>query len=332
MKQPLFIIVGFLAAYSSCFVHSSVAASAATFEGRISAVSARGGPPVPLLYTIGTNFLRVEMTDTNWPNAIDLLDRDSGQMTLVYPHNGTFVRLRTAANNSSGAPPGFPTPPGGLPPGIGPQSRSAAPVAPAMPVQPQMPGPPQNLPPGIGPTNRPGMPGMPAMPAPPGGFPPGLGPQAQAPAPPSRPTMPIMPAMPGNSGMRRMPVMPMMPDGLELQATGEKSTLLGYPCERYEIKQRADTMEIWATDQLLPFQPYLPAEPPGFGPPMIEEQWSKVVTVKKLFPLRASLRAENGVERYRFEVQSITPAKLTENDYKGFQPPEGYVEVQPRPF
>ena len=332
MKKLAYVYLGFLAAHCTVFVHRSVADSAPAFEGRISAVSGRGGQPVPVLYTIGTNCIRVEMTDTNWPNAIDILDRNSGQMTLVFPHNGSFVRFSVRTSNSSTPPPGFPPMPAGLPPGIGPQARANMPAAPARPVPPQMPMPPQGLPPGIGPTNLHGMPAMPAMPAPPGGLPPGIGPQAQAPGAAVAPAAPNMPGMPGNPGMASMPAMPMMPEGMELQATGEKTNLLGYPCERYDIQQHGEAMEIWATDQLPPFQAYLPNQPPSFGPPMIEEQWAKLVTARKLFPLRATLRADNGVERYRFEVQSITPGKLTENDYKRFQPPEGYVEIQPRTF
>lgn len=119
---------------------------------------------------------------------------------------------------------------------------------------------------------------------------------------------------------------------LELRATGEKSNILNYSCERYEIKQRGQTMEIWATDELSPFIAYLPNQPPSIGPPMIDRQWSSAFAGKNLFPLRASLRMENGVERYHFEVQSITPGKLTKDDLRGFQPPDGYVELQPRPF
>ena len=130
-----------------------------------------------------------------------------------------------------------------------------------------------------------------------------------------------------------MPVMPLPPGGgLELKATGEETNLLGYTCERYEIKQFGQTMEIWATDQLLPFQAYLPSQPPRMGPPRIEVAWSDLLAAKKLFPLLASLRFANGVERYHFEVQSITPAKLTDQEAKHFQTPADYAELQPRPF
>jgi len=129
-----------------------------------------------------------------------------------------------------------------------------------------------------------------------------------------------------------MPAMPMPGEAIELRATGEKTNLLDFACEQFEIKQRGEVMEIWATDALLPFQPYVPNQPPRFGPRMIEEQWAGLLTAKKLFPLRASLHFENGAERYRFEVQSVVPQKLTKEDLKLFQPPEGYFEIEPLPF
>jgi len=136
--------------------------------------------------------------------------------------------------------------------------------------------------------------------------------------------------------MPQMPAMPMMPppmmEKVELKATGEKTNLLGFACEKFEIKQRGETMEIWATDQMLPFQNYVRNQPHRFGPRMIEEQWGGLLTAKKLFPLRASLRFDNGSERFRFEVQSVTPQKLTDDDAKLFQPPTNYFEIQPLPF
>jgi len=130
-----------------------------------------------------------------------------------------------------------------------------------------------------------------------------------------------------------MPAMPMMPmERIELKATGEKTNLLGFACEKFEIKQRGEVVEIWATDQLLPFQNYVRNQPPRFGPRMIEEQWAGLLTAKKLFPVRASLHFENGPERYRFELQFVTPEKLRDEDMKLFQPPDGYFEIQPLPF
>jgi hypothetical protein len=196
-----------------------------------------------------------------------------------------------------------------------------------MPGMPAMPGPPQGLPPGIGPQAQPDRdipmaPARPDMPMPPGGLPPGIGPQAGGSGMSSRPEMPAMPAMPM-----------MAPEmALELKATGQQTNLLGYDCQRYEISQHGQTLEIWATDQLLPFQTYVTAEPHRFGPPIIEEQWGQLLTAKRLFPLSAVLRIGNGMERYRFTVQSVTPRKLSATEKAGFVPPENYVELQAPPF
>ena len=132
--------------------------------------------------------------------------------------------------------------------------------------------------------------------------------------------------------MPRMPK-PMIPNAKpELQSTGQKTNLLGFDCEQFELKQRGETLEIWATDQLFPYQPYLQNQPHRFGPQRIEEQWPGMLTSRKLFPLLASLRYDNGAERFRFEVQSVTPQKLTEEEAQLFQPPAGWFEIQPLPF
>jgi len=301
------------------------------FEGHISATVVRGGETQTFLYTVGTNELRVERGETDRPYAKDIVNLDTGDITLVYPHNRSFVRLEASTPKASAPPPGLPAMPS-MPVGVGPLTQN------------------------IGPTNLAGMPvmaQMPAMPASPNRLPPGIGPQAgnNSPAPgmPQMPSgMPAMPQMPSGMGAGMsagMPSMPMMPrpmmESIELKAIGGKTNLLGFLCERYEIKQRDEVMEIWATDQLLPFQPYLPSQPPRFGPRMVEEQWSELLRARKLFPLLAVLRQERsastpggtpvaGPERLRFEVKSVTPGKITDDAL--FQPPPDYQEVRPLPF
>ena len=71
-----------------------IAPSAFGFEGRINAVMIRGNQTDALLYTVDTNFLRVEMTATNRPNPVDILDRNTGELTLLFPNNRSFVRLK----------------------------------------------------------------------------------------------------------------------------------------------------------------------------------------------------------------------------------------------
>jgi len=250
------------------------------FEGSISAVISRGGQNEYLLYTVGTNFLRVENTATNEPDPVDFLDRHTGELTLLFPNNHSFLRLKPKEN--SPAPGSLPPPPDGF--------RASAP-----------PNLPASAPSAIGPTNLPGMPAAPSLPG-----------------------QPVMPAMP------MMPPLPM--ETLELHDLGEKTNLLGFVCEHYQLKQRGETMEIWATDQLLPFQKYMRNEPPRFGPRLLEEEWGDLLTTKKLFPLLASLRTRVGAERWHFEVQAVTPRKLRVEEMKLFQPPDGYVEVEPLPF
>lgn len=157
----------------------------------------------------------------------------------------------------------------------------------------------------------------------------------QAPQVPNMPALPLRvgpqsgagaPAMP----MPMMPPMPMQP--VELAAMGDTTNLLGYPCARYEIKQRDEVMEIWATDQLLPFQPYLQNQPRRFGPQMMEEQWGRLLKSKKLFPLLAVLMFQNGAERFRFQVTEIKAETIDDKDGSLSQPPPDYQEIQPLPF
>lgn len=232
-----------------------VGRSAAAFEGRVTAAITRDGQATPLLYTAGTNDLRVEVTAADRPNPVNLLDLPSGEMTLLFPNNRSFVRLKAATENSATPPPGAPAPPG------------------------------------VGPANLPGMPAA----------------------------MPMMP--------------PPMMEKMELTATGDKTNLLGLACDRFRIKQRGETMEIWATNELFPFRPYHQNQSRRFGPQMIEETWGDLLKAKKLFPLLAILKFDNGAERYRFEVQSVAPEEIKPGDAeKLFQPPPDYQEVQSSPF
>lgn len=310
MKTKL-LLLSLVSAFS--LQPSALVSAAPAFEGHIQAVTTQGSETTPLLYTVGTNQLRIEVTATNRPHPVDLVNLSSGALTLVFPHNRSFVRLKPPADNASALPPGMPPMP--VPAGIGPQSGPAA-------TPPALPPPPGGLPPGIGPQAQGAagatqVPAMPQMPAPPPGLPPGVGPQAQAPGAPAMPAMPMM---------------PMPTEKMELQATSQKTNRLGYTCERFELKQRGETLEIWATDQLLPFQPYRQNQPHRFGPRMIEEQWPGLLQQRRLFPLLVTLRFESGLERYRFEVKSIRPEKITDPNGKLFQPPPDYHEIEPLPF
>lgn len=253
----------------------SLLPSAFAFEGRITTTLTRGGETQTLLYTIGTNQIRIQRAETNWPYPRNIVDRNSGEVTLLFPHNRSYLRLQNPEPGMSSPFPGVP----------------------AMPP-----------PPGIGPTNLTGA-RVPPMPQ----IPPGVGPQ---------------PGMVGSMP----PVPPMHMERPEMTTTDRTTNLLGYVCTRYELKQLGEVMEIWATDKLMPFQPYLLNQPHRFGPRMLEEQWGELLKAKKLFPLLAILKFENGPERLRFEVRTINPAKIEDKDGSLFGPPPGYQEIRPLPF
>lgn len=231
--------------------------AAFAFEGRIDVGVTQGGQVLGLLYTAGANGLRIERTETNWAYARNIVNLQTGAITLLFPHNRSFMRLKTTSRSSPRPVQGAPGP-GRLPPGVGPQ----------------------------------------------GGGPPGT------------PTMPMM-------------AMPM--EKMELNPTGQTTNLLGYACASYEIKQRGQTMQIWATDQLLPFQSWMPSQPHRLVPRRIGEQWGELLKAKKLFPLLATQRSDKGLERYRFEVKAIRPERITDEDGKLFQAPTNYVEVPALP-
>jgi hypothetical protein len=271
--------------------------AAPAFEGRIGATLTRGGETQTWRYTVGTNHLRLERAETDRPHARNMVALDTGRITLVFPHNRGFVRLPAASGNGAPPIPSVPPPP--------PMPAPSAGIGPANP--PGVPPPP----------SAPAVPDAPAVPPPPAGLPPGVGPQ-----PGGTPGSP--------PGMPAMPMMPMEP--MELKETKDTLILLGYVCTRYELKQRGEVMEIWATDKLLPFHAWQQNQRPRFGPQMIEEQWGELLHAKKLFPLRAVMKFEHGPERLRFEVKSITPEKIADPDGTLFVPPSDYHEIEPLPF
>src|SRR5437660_11050767 len=67
---------------------------AAAFEGRITVMITQGSEPTPLLYTVGANSLRIEVTGSQWPHPIDIIDLKSGALTLLFPHNRSFVTFK----------------------------------------------------------------------------------------------------------------------------------------------------------------------------------------------------------------------------------------------
>jgi Domain of unknown function (DUF4412) len=257
MKKTLLILVSTICISLSVF----------SFEGRISATLTSGGQAQALLYTVATNALRIERSETKRPHAWNIIELNSEEVTLVFPHNRSFVRLKAPSTDPKPEAPTMPMPPRSGPAMSGLQAG-----------------------------------GTPAMPAPIG-------------------------ALPG--GMPMLPLPEMQP--LELTATKQTTNLLGYLCTRYELKQHGETMEIWATDKLLPFRMWRQNQPPRSTPDMIEERWPELLQARKLFPLLVTLHDENNIERLRFEVTAAS-AETIKGDYeKLFQPPVDYNEMEPLP-
>jgi len=286
-QLTLLIVLGALAVCSGQAV--------STFEGRIQAVATQNGSSENLFYTVATNAVRIEVAETNTLNPVNLLDRSSGIVKVLFPRTHCYMNVKPGSQRAHRPTPA--TPPAALP--VPPQPVAAAPL---------------NPPPGVGPRVTPGV---------------GAGPGS-----PTMPAMPAMPAMPQRPAPASMAAMAIIPADapLDLRATGRTTHLLGYDCKEYIIQQWGQTMDIWATDQLTAFQAYLQAPPRRFGAPSIERRWSDRLAAKGLFPLLASLRLDNGQEQYRFEVQSITPARLTDEDCKCFQMPEGYTQIPSHQF
>ena len=233
-----------------CLLHSASCLSAPAFEGSINVTVTQGGQSNALLYTADTNWLRVESAETSLPTTRNIVNLQTGEITLIFPRNRSFVRLKSAGQNNGELVPRAP----------------------------------------------------------------GAG-------------------IPGDAS--RMPAIPMTPapgEKMELHPTGQTTNLLGCACTGYEIKQRGETMRIWATDQLPPFQPWMQNQPHRLGPRMLEEQWGELLKAHKLFPLLAALSPDNGPERFHFEVTLISTNKIAEPDEKLFLPPGDYNEIRPLPF
>lgn len=282
---------------------------AGAFEGHIVATLIRGVDVQTFRYAVTTNHVRIERGEADHRYPVDLIDRMSGEITLLFPHNHSFVRLE---GNRSEVRHGLPNTPA-TPSRLGQFSADGNPASPGI------------FPAGSVAPKTTDPHGFPAIPA-------------RQPNPGS----PIEAGSPPDGGRRFMPRMPM--DQADFSATGDSTNLLGYICTRYELKQRGVTMEVWATDQLLPFEPYLASQPPSSVTPVLEERWGAILKARGLFPLLAVLRmdmppvssvaasAPASPERLHFEVKSITAETTDDTDGSLFRPPQDYQEITPLPF
>ena len=257
----------------------------------------RGGVVTRTLYTYKGNQLRIEETDKSVLEPANVIDFAGRTLTIIYPHNSTFITVDLTGAQSP-APAGAADLPPGLPqPGVGPTSVMSPP--PGFPTPPPMP----SMPPRPDVSLAGGAPGMPAM----------------------------MPGGPMPMGAPGMP--PMMMAGFNakpgLQKTGETKRIEGFDCTRYAVSDRMETFEIWATNDsaLFPFRPLNRAyQARRFGPVTLEERGIELLREKSLFPMEGVLKIDGGgPEILSFRVDKIERRPI--DDPKLFRPPEGFLKT-----
>jgi hypothetical protein len=309
-----------------------------SFEGALTVTETRGGVAMQFLYSRKGDKLRIEHGDKSKPEAVNIVDLAAKKLTIVYPHNSTFVVVDlTKIPAPSGAP--------NLPPGFPPlsnvvQLQAGAPTVPSFPPPPT-PGPAISPPPGF-PTPPP-IPSMPPMPQMPNN--PMASGAAHMPMPPPQGFgAPGMPPMPGTGGFGAAP---------ELKKTDKTRKIQGFDCTLYTLSDHGETFEIWATPDaaLFPFRLVQSNyRSRHFGPVMLEERWIELLRNQSLFPLEATLRtdlsaapagpprggqqnsvpeADHSQERYSFKVDKIEKKKI-DNPEELFSPPKDYYEIPGR--
>ncbi len=271
----------------------------AAFEGRVTATLTRSGAATTqFLFTRKENELRIENSGSKL-EPINIVDLDAKKLTIIFPHNSTFLHVDLIRQLPDRAQPGAPP----LNPNSGGEAAGFRGTTTSSPTAPKM--------------------------SPPPGFP--------TPLPIA--SMPPIPPMPSSgSGAAGMPMMPPPMPGMfgaaELKKTEKTKKIQGFDCTLYTMSDRGENFEIWATNDaaLFPFR-LLQRDynVRRFGPQMIEEQWVELLQRKSLFPLEATLRSEpGGQERLSFKVSHIDRKKIDPGDL--FSVPKDLYEILPPQF
>ncbi len=295
-----------------------------------------GGRQTDVRYTVTVDEARLEAVEpTRPPSPVNLIDRATGTLTILRPHNRSVSTLAAdawdARRNDTASP--------CLPDGVGPNPAmpAAAPATGRIGPDPSM------LPPGTEPPERPGQTGMLSLPR-------------------DMPGMPVMsgagmmPGIPGGPFADALPTMAMLAMGDRVDERGklaahdETRVMLGYPCRRHTLVMDASLeMDLWLADSpdFPPFHLLTWDGPPPFGPRNPLREWPHIVRRQEQFPLLAVLRAveprmspvpgkawEEGAgeareapasqEIARWEVVALS---LVQPDPALFEIPEGYSSL-----
>ena len=83
-----------------------------SFDGVVTIAQTRGGVTTTTLYTCKGDKLRIENTDKSKPEPSNVVDLKGNKLTIIYPHNSTFVVVdltkTPAPSGAPNLPPGFP--------------------------------------------------------------------------------------------------------------------------------------------------------------------------------------------------------------------------------
>jgi hypothetical protein len=86
-----------------------------SFEGTVTVTETGGKVATPFLFTRKGDQVRVEHVDTSKPEPVNIVDLATHKLTIVYPHNSSFVQIdlmqAEAQPGAPSLPSGFPIPP-----------------------------------------------------------------------------------------------------------------------------------------------------------------------------------------------------------------------------
>lgn len=96
-------------------VSSGTFAKEKSFQGTVTVTETRGDVATQFLFTRKGDKLRIEHTDKSKAEPVNIVDLAAQKLTIVYPHNSSFVEIdltKADASPSAHNPPrGFPPPP-----------------------------------------------------------------------------------------------------------------------------------------------------------------------------------------------------------------------------
>jgi len=131
----------------------------------------------------------------------------------------------------------------------------------------------------------------------------------------------------------QMPSRMMRPplDTLALKATRQTTNLLGSRVENLPFRREAKRWRFGPRTNCFRWRRIWKIRRPDSAMPD-RATMGRTTAGASLFPVLAVLKFENGRERLRYVVSTVTPQTLTDDDQKLFTPPDGYIEIEPLPL